>query len=106
VQIDLNGPLRREQDLGRGTALLVTGAVMVLLKWVLPPVAPLAIAAYGVYRLYHKAVPEGLLALVAAAVVWFLRAPLGWLLWVVGGLIVAWGLFLLIRGLLAPAHQD
>jgi hypothetical protein len=35
-----------------------------------------------------------------------LRAPLGWLLWVVGALMVGWGLFLLIRGLLAPAHQD
>lgn len=97
MQIELNP--RRDQDLGRGTALLVTGAVMVLLKWVLPPVAPIAIAAYAVYRLYYRDLAEGLLALALAVVFWVLRAPLGWVLWLAGAAMVAFGLFFVIRGL-------
>ena len=94
---------QREQDLGRGTALLVSGAVMVLLKWVLPPVAPMAIAAYAVYRLYQKDVPEGLLALALAVLAWVLRTPLGWMLWLAGAAMVGFGLFYVIRGLRLPA---
>jgi hypothetical protein len=97
MQIELNP--RREQDLGRGTALLVSGAVMVLLKWVLPPVAPVAIAAYAIYRLYYKDVAEGLLALALAVLAWYLRTPVGWLLWLVGAAMVSFGLFFVIRGL-------
>jgi len=95
----------RDQDLGRGTALLVTGAVMVLLKWVLPPVAPIAVAAYGLYRLYRKDIGEGLLALAIAVLVWVLRHPLGWLLWLTGAAMVGFGVFFLIRGLLASPRQ-
>lgn len=98
--------VRRDQDLGRGTALIVSGAVMVLLKWVLPPVAPLAIAAYGIYRLYRKDISEGLLALAIAVLAWFLRPFVGWLLWVVGAAMVAFGLFYLIRGLRTDAPMD
>lgn len=97
MQIELNP--RRDQDVGRGTALVVTGAVMVLLKWVLPPVAPIAIAAYAVYRLYYRDLAEGLLALALAVLAWVLRIPVGWLLWLAGAAMVAFGLFYLIRGL-------
>jgi hypothetical protein len=103
MQVDIELIERREQDLGRGTALLVSGAVMVLLKWILPPVAPVAIAAYGLYRLYYKDVGEGLLALALAVVAWVLRYPLGWLLWLGGAAMVGFGLFFVIRGLLADS---
>lgn len=99
-------PTRRDQDLGRGTALLVSGAVMVLLKWVLPVVAPLAVAAYGLYRLYHKDLSEGLLALGIAVVAWLLRPFVGWLLWLIGAAMVAIGLFYLIRGMRSDAPLD
>jgi len=95
----------REQDLGRGVALLVTGAVMVLLTFVLPAVAPIAVAAYGFYRLFHKELGEGLLALAIAVVVWLLRHPLGWLLWLMGAVMVGFGVFFIIRGLLAAPRQ-
>ncbi len=97
---------QREHDLGRGTALMIFGAVMVLLKWVLPPVAPLAIAAYGLYRLYHKEIGEGLLGLALAVLLWVLRVPFGWLLWLLGAAMVAFGLFFLIRGLRGPSLQE
>ncbi len=88
----------REHVIGRGTALFASGAVMVLLTWLLPLVAPLAVAAYAIYRLYHKEISEGLLGLALAVVLWYLRHPLGWLLWLVGAAMVAFGLFFLIRG--------
>ncbi|NIP73051.1 MAG: hypothetical protein GWO16_08485, partial [Gammaproteobacteria bacterium] len=91
---------------GRGTALLVSGAVMVLLTWVLPSVAPVAVGAYGVYQLYRKQPAEGLLALALAVVFWFLRVPLGWLLWLAGAGMVGFGLFYLIRGLRAPSVTE
>ena len=96
----MNGFLmtRNELDLGRGTALLVSGAVMVLLTYVLPAVAPVAIFGYGVYRLIKKQVKEGLIAMAMGAVLWYLRAPLEWLLWWIGAGIVGLGLFFLIRG--------
>lgn len=90
---------RREHDIGRGTALLASGAVMVLLTWLLPLVAPLAIAGYAIYRLYHKELSEGLLGMALAVVLWYLRHPLGWFLWLVGAAMVAFGLFFLIRGM-------
>jgi len=103
--MDLELSARREQDLGRGTALLVSGAVMVLLKWILPPVAPVAIAAYGIYRLYYKDFAEGLLALALAVLAWFLRYPLGWMLWLGGAAMVGFGLFFVIRGLADPSSE-
>ena len=97
--------VQRDQDVGRGTALLVSGAVMVLLRWVLPPVAPLAIAAYGIYRLFHKQIGEGLLALAVAVLAWYLRGVVGGLLWLIGAAMVGFGLFFLIRGLLSDANR-
>jgi hypothetical protein len=90
---------RNESDAQRGTALLVTGAVLVVLKWLVPYVAPVSVAAYGVYALYHRHTVEGLVALGVAVLLWMLRAPLGALLWLVGAVIAACGLFFLIRGL-------
>ena len=96
MNIELDGT--RDQDLSRGTALLVCGAVLVLLRWVLPPVAPLAIAAYGVYRLYRKELSEGLLSLALAVVAWLLRGFVEGVLWMIGAAIVVVGIFYLIRG--------
>jgi hypothetical protein len=104
--IDPDPIARRERDLGRGSALVIFGAVMVLLKWVLPVVAPLAIAAYGFYRLYHKEIGEGLVALSLAVLFYFLRQPLGWLIWLVGALMVGFGLFYLIRGVRAASIAE
>jgi 4-amino-4-deoxy-L-arabinose transferase-like glycosyltransferase len=97
---------RREQDIGRGTALLISGAVMVLLTWILPLIAPLAVAAYGLYQLYHKHIGEGLVGLALAVLLWFLRLPVRWLLWLVGAVMVGIGVFLLIRGLRSQAIFD
>lgn len=88
---------RKDQDIGRGTALLVSGAVFVLLKWILPDIAWLAIAAYGVYRLFRKEVGEGVVALALAVLFFLIRGFLGWLLWIAGALIVGFGIFFLLR---------
>lgn len=104
--MDTEPNLSREQDLGRGTALMILGAVLVLLRWVLPPVAPLAIAAYGLWRLYRKEVGEGLLALALAVLAWVLRGLVGGLLWILGAVIVVAGLFFLIRGFRTPSPTE
>ena len=90
---------RSETDAQRGTALLVSGTVMVVLKWLVPYVAPVAVAAYGLYALYHRHTVEGLVALGVAVLLWMLRAPLGALLWLVGAAMATCGLFFLIRGM-------
>lgn len=97
VNIELTN--RKDHDIGRGTALLVTGALMVLLKWFIPWVAPLALAAYGVYQLFHKEMGEGGVALGIAVILYFLSGFIGWLLWLSGALMVGVGLFLLIRAM-------
>ncbi|MDH5751554.1 MAG: hypothetical protein OEZ59_03955 [Deltaproteobacteria bacterium] len=89
----------RDQDIGRGTALLITGAVMVLLTWVLPWSAPLAIGAYGIYRIVQKQYKEGLIFVLVGVAFWFLRKPVEWLLWLTALGIVGLGLFFLIRGM-------
>ena len=89
----------KDQDIGRGTALLAAGAIMVLLTWILPWAAPFAIGAFGVYRLMQKDTGEGLLFMALGMVLWFLRKPVEVLLWAAGFLIVAVGIFMLIRGL-------
>ena len=88
-----------EHDVGRGTALLATGAVVVLLTWVLPTVAPFAVAAYGIYRMVQKKISEGVVALALALLVWYLKYTLIWLLWLSGAVMVGFGLFFLIRGM-------
>jgi hypothetical protein len=87
------------QDTSRGLAMLIAGAVMVLLKWVLPPVAPLVVAAYGIYQAVHRRYGEGLAAVGVAVVLWYARGVVGWLLWLVGAAFVAAGLFFLIRSM-------
>ncbi len=90
-------------DTGRGLALVTAGAVMVLLKWVLPAVAPLAVAAYGAYQLVHRQYAEGGLAIGFAVALWYLRDLVGGLLWFIGAGFVGLGLFFLIRSLRAKS---
>ncbi len=85
----------------RGTALLVSGALLVVLKWLVPYVAPFAVAAYGLYALYHRRAVEGCIALGVAALLWLLRVPLAGLFWLVGAAMAGVGLFFLIRGMRA-----
>ena len=87
------------QDTSRGLAMLIAGAVMVLLKWVLPPVAPLAVAVYGAYQGLNRQYGEGLAAIGLAIVLWYARGLVGWLLWLIGAAFVLAGLFFLIRSL-------
>ncbi len=88
---------QKEHDLGRGVALLAAGAVMMLLKLVLPAVAPVALAAYGIYRLFMKNFVESGVALLLAVVFWLLMDVLGGLLWLLGAAMAGFGLFFLIR---------
>ena len=97
---------QKERDLGRGAALLVCGAVMVLLTWIVPWIAFLAVAAYGVYRLYLKEISEGLIALAVAVVFYFFSGLLAGLLWIVGALAAGAGLFFLIRALMEKSRVD
>ena len=90
---------RKDHDVGRGTALLVSGAVMVLLTWIIPWVAPIAIGAYGVYRLFQKELGEGGVSLLVAVVLYFLSGIVEWLLWLSGAFMVGAGLFFLIRAM-------
>ena len=90
---------RRDQDLGRGVALLVAGAVMSLLKFILPAVAPLALAAYGIYRLFSKDYLECAVIVGAAVLLWFLKDIVAGLLLICGVGMAGIGLFFLIRGI-------
>jgi hypothetical protein len=90
---------RKDQDLGRGVALMVAGAVMVLLKWVLPAVAPLALAAYAVYRLFMKSYAEAAISFGVAVLLWFLQGLVGWLLLAFGAGMAGFGVFFLVRGM-------
>ena len=89
---------RKNQDLGRGIALLVASAVMVLLTWVVPAVAPLALAGYGIYLLFMRSFRAMAVTLVVAVGLWFLSGLLGGLLWLFGVAMAGFGLFFLIRG--------
>ncbi len=95
MDYDLIGQISLDRD--RGIALLVAGAVMVLLKWVVPVVAPIAVLAYAIYRLVGKEYKEALIFAVVAVALWFLQVPLGWLLWLCGFLMAGFGLFFMIR---------
>jgi hypothetical protein len=90
---------RSESDAQRGTALLASGAALLVLKWLVPYVAPVAVAAYGLHALYRRHTVEGWVALGAAVLLWVLRAPLGGLLWLIGAALATCGLFFLIRGM-------
>jgi hypothetical protein len=86
----------------RGLALLIAGAAMVVLHWIVPPLAPLAVAAYGVYQLFRARFGEGAVALLICAGLWYTRPLVGWLLWLVGAAFVLAGLFYLIQSLREP----
>jgi len=89
---------RKDQDLGRGVALMVAGAVMVLLKFVLPVMAPIVLAGYAVYRLFTRGFMESAIAIAVALGLWFLQGLVGWLLLMLGAGMAGIGLFFLIRG--------
>ena len=97
---------QKERDLGRGAALLACGAVMVLLTWILPSIAFLAVAAYGVYRLFLKEFGEGLVALAVAVAFYIFSGVLAALLCIVGALAAGAGLFFMIRALLQHSRAD
>lgn len=104
--MDTEQSVVRDQDIGRGTALIVTGTVMVILKFVVPWVMPLAVGAYGVYRLYKKQLGEGLIFLALAVVAWYLGKLVEWSLVFIGALFVGFGLFYLLKGFRADAVND
>ena len=89
---------RKDQDVGRGIALLVAAAGMVLLTWVVPAVAPVALAGYGIYLMFMRRFREMAVALLVAVGLWFLAGLLGGLLWWFGAAMAGFGLFFLIRG--------
>lgn len=97
--MQLGAPYLARQDTSRGLAMLIAGAVMIVLKWVLPPVAPLAVAAYGAYQALNRQYGEGLAAVGVAVVLWYARGFVGWLLWLIGAAFVLAGLILLIRSM-------
>ena len=90
---------RKDQDLGRGVALLVSGAVMMLLKFVLPVMAPIALAAYAFYRLFRRNYVESAIMIVVALALWYLQGLMGGLLFLIAAGMVGFGLFFLIRGM-------
>ncbi|MCH7479112.1 MAG: hypothetical protein IIA14_13560 [SAR324 cluster bacterium] len=89
---------RKDQDLGRGFGLLGAAAVMMLLTWVVPAVAPVALAGYGIYLLFMRSFRAMAVALLGAVGLWFLAGLLGGLLWWFGAAMAGFGLFFLIRG--------
>jgi hypothetical protein len=86
-------------DAARGLALLAAGAAMVVLHWVVPPMAPLAVAAYGVYQLFKRRYGEAAVAILIAVALWYTRLLVGWLLWLVGAAFVVAAIFYLIQAL-------
>jgi len=86
----------------RGLALLIAGAAMVVLHWIVPPLAPLAVAAYGGYQVFRARFGEGAVALLVCIGLWYTRPLVGWLLWMVGAAFVLAGLFYLIQSLREP----
>ena len=89
-------------DTARGLALLIAGAAMVVLHWILPPLAPLAVAAYGAYQVFRARFGEGAVAIVVCIGLWYTRPLVGWLLWIVGAVFVLAGLFYLIQSWREP----
>ena len=89
---------QKDQDLGRGVALMGAGAMMMLLKFVLPWMAPIALAAYAFYRLFMRNYLEAAAAIGVALVLWYLQGLVGWLLLLISAGMVGFGVFFLIRG--------
>lgn len=90
---------QKDQDLGRGVALMGAGAMMMLLKFVLPWMAPIALGAYAFYRLSMRSYLESAVAIGIALALWYLQGLVGWLLLMVSAGMVGFGLFFLIRGM-------
>ena len=90
---------QKEQDLGRGVALMAAGAMMMLLKFILPVMAPVALAAYAFYRLFMRNYLESAVTIGVALVLWYLQGVVGWMLLMISGGMVGFGVFYLIRGM-------
>jgi len=81
----------------KGAALLGAGAGTLILHWIVPPLAPVAVAAYGVFQAFKGRLGEAALAVLIAVALWYLRPLVGWLLWMVGAGFMLGGLFYLIQ---------
>ena len=90
---------QKDQDLGRGVALMGAGAMMMLLKFVLPIMAPIALAGYAFYRLFAKNYLESAVTLAVALALWYLQGLVGWVLLMISSAMVGFGVFFLIRGM-------
>lgn len=90
---------QKDQDLGRGVALMGAGAMMMLLKFVLPIMAPIALAGYALYRLFARNYLEAIVTIGIALVLWYLQGLLGWMLLMISSAMVGFGVFFLIRGM-------
>lgn len=84
-------------ETSRGLAMLIAGAALVVLKWVLPAVAPLAVVAYGLYQATQRRYGEAFAALAVSVALWYGSVIVGVLLWLAGAAFAVAGLFLLIR---------
>lgn len=75
------------------------GAMMMLLKFVLPVMAPIALAGYALYRLFARNYLESAVTIGVALVLWYLQGLVGWVLLMISSAMVGFGVFFLIRGL-------
>lgn len=92
---------QKDQDLGRGVALMAAGAMMMLLKFILPVMAPIVLAAYAFYRLFMRNYLESVVTMGVALVLWYLQGLFGWMMLMISGGMVGFGFFFLIRGMRA-----
>lgn len=81
-----------------GAELVIAGGAVLLLKALIAPLAPLALAGFGVYRLLiSKSYPDGVISIALGIVLYvFLKTTLNLLLWLVGAIMLVYGTYLLI----------
>ncbi|MDH4121396.1 MAG: hypothetical protein OEV94_06820 [Deltaproteobacteria bacterium] len=91
--------LLNEEDTLRGIALIAIGGVLVLLKWIVPYAAPLALVVYAGLQAYTQRYGEAIVALALAVLLWQLKELLEGLVWVAGVLAATGGFVFLLRNL-------
>jgi membrane protein implicated in regulation of membrane protease activity len=81
-----------------GAELVIAGAVVLVLKALIAPLAPLALALFGGYRLLiSKSYPDGIISIALGIVLYvFLKTTLNLVLWIVGAAMLVYGTYLLI----------
>ncbi|HUJ74221.1 MAG TPA: hypothetical protein VL359_05150 [bacterium] len=89
----------RGVDLARGAVLLIAGVLVVTLQAVLPYAAPLALVGYGAFLATRREFGEAIMACLLAVVVFVVAWVVAWLLWGLGILIAAMGMFWLVVGM-------